>query len=97
MILTAEQKQKLARAVDQELENISDPTLITLFRTSNKTLQVFWAFGADAHYIEKLCGMTHARKSEFPWSLGYVSFSSGGYRHLQRQAPIGTQVDIVYF
>ena len=96
MILTDEQKKDLVAAVGDHISPF-DKTLLTLFRTSNKQLQVFWALGEEAHYISQLCGMTFSRKAEFPWSLGYVSFSSSGLRQLHQKMPIGTQVDLVKF
>lgn len=97
MILTNEQKGALQAAVDRTISPVYDPTLITIYRTSNKHLQVFYVFGEEAHYVSQICGMSFSRKAEFPWSLGYISFASQGYAMLQQKIPVGMQVDIIYF
>lgn len=96
MIISDEQKGNLIAAADKHVSP-KDATLLTLFRTSKKQLQIFYAFGEDAHYISQTCGMSFSRGSEFPWSLGYVSFASQGFKRLQQKIPVGMQVDIIYF
>lgn len=95
MILTDKQKLNLAHAV---MEHVSpfDERNITLFRMSNKKLQQFWAFGAEARMINELLGFTFLRTEEWPYSLGYVTFSRGGFNMLYAKIPHETKVDIIY-